>query len=174
MCPPAGNDGVGQSGAVRVWLLGGFRVSVGPGTIEQDQWQLRKAAALVKLLALSTGHRLHREQAMDALWPDSSRKAACQRPDRSASREGGGPHPDGEGVLLRVEEHVADQREGGGRQRGSGAAEHGACDDQHLRAVGKNTSAPARAGKRRKATVESPSEKRLKAVSRATKGGKST
>ena len=159
---------------MRVWLLGGFRVSVGPRTIEQDQWQLRTAAALVKLLALSTGHRLHREQAMDALWPDSSRKAACQRPDGGASREAGGPHPDGEGALIRVEEHVADQREGGGRQRGSGAAEHGACDDQHLRAVGKSTSAPARADKRRKATVESPSEKRLKAVSRATKGEKST
>src|SRR5919112_3106676 len=62
--------------AVRVWLLGGFWVSVGPRTIEQDQWRLRKAAALVKLLALTPSHRLHREQAMDALWPDSSRKAA--------------------------------------------------------------------------------------------------
>jgi hypothetical protein len=29
-----------------------------------------------------------------------------------------------EGVLIRVEEHVADQREGGGRQRGPGDAEH--------------------------------------------------
>jgi predicted ATPase/DNA-binding SARP family transcriptional activator/DNA-binding CsgD family transcriptional regulator len=75
MCPPAGNEGVGRFGAVRVWLLGGFRVSVGRRTIEQDQWRLRKATALVKLLALSSGHRLHREQAMDALWPDSSRKS---------------------------------------------------------------------------------------------------
>lgn len=31
---------------------------------------LRKAASLVKLLALSPTHRLHREQVMDALWPD--------------------------------------------------------------------------------------------------------
>jgi predicted ATPase/DNA-binding SARP family transcriptional activator/DNA-binding CsgD family transcriptional regulator len=61
---------------VRVWLLGGFRVSVGPRTIEQDQWRLRKAAALVKLLALSSGHRLHREQVMYTLWPDSGRRAA--------------------------------------------------------------------------------------------------
>lgn len=75
MCPPAGNDGAWRFGAVRVWLLGGFRVSVGRRTIEQDQWRLRKATALVKILALSTGHRLHREQAMDALWPDSSRKS---------------------------------------------------------------------------------------------------
>src|SRR5215208_2779071 len=62
--------------AVRVWLLGGFRVSVGPRAITQDAWRLRKAAALVKLLALAPGHRLHREQAMDVLWPDSGRRAA--------------------------------------------------------------------------------------------------
>src|SRR5919107_1871303 len=62
--------------AVRVWLLGGFRVSVGSRTIPQDAWRLRKAATLVKLLALSSGHCMHREQAMDLLWPDSGRKAA--------------------------------------------------------------------------------------------------
>ena len=62
--------------AVRIWLLGGFRVSVGSRIISQDGWRLRKAAALVKLLALAPGHRLHREQAMDLLWPDSGRKAA--------------------------------------------------------------------------------------------------
>jgi len=31
---------------------------------------------LVKLLALAPGHRLHREQIVDLLWPDSGRKAA--------------------------------------------------------------------------------------------------
>jgi predicted ATPase/DNA-binding SARP family transcriptional activator/DNA-binding CsgD family transcriptional regulator len=62
--------------AVRVWLLGGFRVSVGSRTISQDSWRLRKAAALVKLLALTPSHRLHREQAMDLLWPDLGRRAA--------------------------------------------------------------------------------------------------
>src|SRR5215203_939461 len=62
--------------AVRVWLLGGFRISVGPRNIEEGAWHLRKAAALVKVLALSPGHRLHREQAMDLLWPDLGRRAA--------------------------------------------------------------------------------------------------
>jgi predicted ATPase/DNA-binding SARP family transcriptional activator/DNA-binding CsgD family transcriptional regulator len=57
-------------------LLGRFRVSVGSRTITPDVWHLRKAAALVKLLALAPGHRLHREQAMDLLWPDSGRRAA--------------------------------------------------------------------------------------------------
>ena len=35
---------------VRVWLLGGFRVSVGLRAISQDAWRLRKAASLMKLL----------------------------------------------------------------------------------------------------------------------------
>jgi predicted ATPase/DNA-binding SARP family transcriptional activator len=62
--------------AVRVELLGGFSVSVGNRTIQQSEWRLRKAASLVKLLALAPGHRLHREQAMDLLWPDSGRGGA--------------------------------------------------------------------------------------------------
>jgi predicted ATPase/DNA-binding SARP family transcriptional activator/DNA-binding CsgD family transcriptional regulator len=61
---------------VRVWLLGGFRVSVGTRIIEDGQWRLRKAAALVKLLSLTPDHRLHREQVMDLLWPDLEKKAA--------------------------------------------------------------------------------------------------
>jgi DNA-binding SARP family transcriptional activator len=61
---------------VRVWMLGAYRVSVGSRTIAQDAWRLRKAATLVKLLALAPGHRMHREQAMDLLWPDSGKKAA--------------------------------------------------------------------------------------------------
>jgi DNA-binding SARP family transcriptional activator len=69
----------GKGNAVRAWLLGGFRVSVGSRTITQDAWHLRKAGALVKLLALAPGHRMHREQAMNLLWPDSGRKAASNR-----------------------------------------------------------------------------------------------
>jgi predicted ATPase/DNA-binding CsgD family transcriptional regulator len=61
---------------VRIGLLGGFRVSVGARTIEKDAWRLRKAASLVKLLALAPGHRLHRERVMDTLWPELGRKAA--------------------------------------------------------------------------------------------------
>ena len=66
----------GGDEAVRVRLLGGFWVAVGTRTIEEDAWRLRKAAALVKLLALAPGHRLHREQLMDLLWPEVGKKAA--------------------------------------------------------------------------------------------------
>jgi predicted ATPase/DNA-binding SARP family transcriptional activator len=51
-------------------LLGGFRVSVGARTVEGDRWRRRKAANLLKLLALAQGHRLHRERIMAVLWPD--------------------------------------------------------------------------------------------------------
>jgi predicted ATPase/DNA-binding SARP family transcriptional activator/DNA-binding CsgD family transcriptional regulator len=61
---------------VRIRVLGGFSVSVGSRTIEEGAWRLRKAANLVKILALSPGHRLHREQIMDLLWPDLGRRAA--------------------------------------------------------------------------------------------------
>ena len=61
---------------MRVWLLGGFRVSVGARTVEDEKWRVRKAASLVKLLALAPDHRLHREQAMDFLWPLLGREAA--------------------------------------------------------------------------------------------------
>ena len=38
---------------VRIWLLGSFRVSVESRTIEVKEWRLKKAAGLVKLLALA-------------------------------------------------------------------------------------------------------------------------
>ena len=62
--------------AVRIRMLGGFSVSVGSRTIRREEWRSKKAANLVKLLALAPGHRMHREQAMDLLWPDSGKKAA--------------------------------------------------------------------------------------------------
>ena len=53
MCPPIRSEYEALTGerpkAVRVWLLGGFRVSVGSRIIEDKRWRLRKAAALVKL-----------------------------------------------------------------------------------------------------------------------------
>ena len=62
--------------AIRIRLLGGFEVSVGARTIEEGAWRLRKAANLVKLLALAAGNRLHREQVMYTLWPELGISAA--------------------------------------------------------------------------------------------------
>jgi len=73
----ASGGGGGAPEATRVRLLGSFSVSVGLRTIEEGQWHLRKAASLVKLLALAPEHRLYREQVMELLWPDLAPKAAA-------------------------------------------------------------------------------------------------
>ncbi|MBA3950412.1 MAG: AAA family ATPase [Rubrobacter sp.] len=57
-------------------MLGGFRVSVGFRVVEATSWRIRKAATLVKLLALAPGHRLHRERVTNLLWPDLGTKSA--------------------------------------------------------------------------------------------------
>jgi predicted ATPase/DNA-binding SARP family transcriptional activator/DNA-binding CsgD family transcriptional regulator len=73
-----GTSGGGNNAeVVRVWLLDGFRISVGSRVIGEDTWRLRKAKAMVKLLALSAGHRLHRERVLDLLWPSLGRQAAA-------------------------------------------------------------------------------------------------
>jgi predicted ATPase/DNA-binding SARP family transcriptional activator len=57
-------------GAVlRIDMLGGFRVAVGHETVQDSSWRLRKARALIKLLALTPEHSLHRDQAIESLWP---------------------------------------------------------------------------------------------------------
>src|SRR6478736_8406968 len=61
----------------RVTLLGGFAAEVDGAPVPDSAWRLRKAKELVKLLALADGHHLHREQAMDALWPDRDLAAAA-------------------------------------------------------------------------------------------------
>jgi DNA-binding SARP family transcriptional activator len=61
---------------VRIGLLGGFSVMVGDRKVDESAWRLKKAASLLKLLALASGHRLHRERAMDLLWPELGLRAA--------------------------------------------------------------------------------------------------
>ena len=53
---------------VRVELLGTFRVAVGQEVID-CAWPSRRSAELLQLLALADGHRLLKDQVIDALWP---------------------------------------------------------------------------------------------------------
>ncbi len=86
---------------IEITLLGRFEVRRDGQPVPADAWGRRHAAALVKLLALSPGRRLHREQVIDALWPDDTvedaapklhkaahfaRKAAGDRRGRAARR----------------------------------------------------------------------------------------
>lgn len=61
---------------VSIHLLGRFAVSVDGRPIPAADWRRDRAAALVKLLALRPGHRIHREQAMEIFWPDADPEAA--------------------------------------------------------------------------------------------------
>ncbi len=62
---------------VAVILLGGFAVTVDERPLTEVRWRLRKARDLVKMLALAPGHRLHREQLMDELWPERDPTSAA-------------------------------------------------------------------------------------------------
>jgi DNA-binding SARP family transcriptional activator len=67
----------GKPKAVRIYLLGGFWVSVGARIVGESEWRLKKAKSLMKLLALAPGHRMHRERLMDLLWPELNSNAAA-------------------------------------------------------------------------------------------------
>src|SRR5690606_4196427 len=62
---------------LQIQLLGAFEIRLGDRVIPADAWKLRKAASIVKLLALAPDHRLHREQILDTLWPELSSEAAA-------------------------------------------------------------------------------------------------
>jgi predicted ATPase/DNA-binding SARP family transcriptional activator len=74
----------GVPARAEIRLLGGFSVVVDGRPVPDDAWQRRSASALVKLLALQPQRRLHREQVIDALWPDLLVDAAVPRLHKAA------------------------------------------------------------------------------------------
>jgi predicted ATPase/DNA-binding SARP family transcriptional activator len=70
--------GLGETSLVTVTvrLLGRFAVVVDGVELDDTAWRLRKGRTLVKVLALEPNRRLHREQAMELLWPDLTASAA--------------------------------------------------------------------------------------------------
>ena len=65
-----------MGGSCAIRLLGGFSVEVDGKPVHSGAWRHRRGAELIKLLALAHGHRLHREQVIDALWPELDVDAA--------------------------------------------------------------------------------------------------
>src|SRR5215467_3819766 len=53
-----------------VRLLGRFEVYVDGNAVPADTWRSRRAADLVKVLALAPSQSMHREQVMALLWPE--------------------------------------------------------------------------------------------------------
>jgi len=70
--------------AVAITVMGGFGVVVDGVSTAARGWARRHAAALVKVLALAPGHRLHREHAMDLLWPDEPPARCAPRLHKAA------------------------------------------------------------------------------------------
>jgi DNA-binding SARP family transcriptional activator len=69
---------------VEVRLLGSFQVLVDGHVLPPVLWTRRHSAALVKLLALTPDRSLHREQVIDALWPDLGLHEAAPRLHKAA------------------------------------------------------------------------------------------
>ena len=67
---------MGEKSKLRIALLGGFRVWVDSQLIPDQAWTRRKVQALVKLLALTSRHCMHREQLMALLWPEAEIESA--------------------------------------------------------------------------------------------------
>ncbi len=53
-------------------LLGAFEVRLDGAAVSPSAWRHHRASDLVKLLALAEGHRAHREEVADLLWPTLS------------------------------------------------------------------------------------------------------
>ena len=75
-----------ESPSLRVHLLGAFRVLVDGQVVPERAWRSSRAASLVKVLALAPSNRLHREQAMETLWPDFAPDAQANNLNVAASR----------------------------------------------------------------------------------------
>lgn len=69
---------------VDIRLLGQFDVVVDGVAVEPSSLARRDPARLVKFLALKSGHRAHREQVMDALWPDAPPTSLANRLHKAA------------------------------------------------------------------------------------------
>jgi predicted ATPase/DNA-binding SARP family transcriptional activator len=121
----------------RVCLLGGFSVATGDGIVEERAWRLRKAKALVKLLALAPERRMHRERLAELLWPDRDAEAASNNLHQAlhAARRAIGPEAlrlsDGV-VVLEAEVDVDAFEAAAVRARASGqAADYVSALDLH-------------------------------------------
>jgi DNA-binding SARP family transcriptional activator len=70
---------------LEVSLLGRFEVQVDSHPVPADAWAQRRAADLVKVLALAAGHRMRRDEVLEVLWPQLGADAAASNLHKAAS-----------------------------------------------------------------------------------------
>jgi DNA-binding SARP family transcriptional activator len=63
---------------LHIRMLGTFEVRAGDRVLIDDCWRPRKAAALLKLLALRPDHRIRRDLVIDLLWPNAAPGAGAK------------------------------------------------------------------------------------------------
>lgn len=83
-------------------MLGGFAVHVGATKVSESAFARKKARALLKLLVMQAEHRMHRDQAIDVLWPDLDVQAAAAQLYKAVHqiRQAlGRAHPGAEGLV---------------------------------------------------------------------------
>ena len=77
---------VGFMRQLEIRLLGRFEVLVDSRPVPADAWAQRRAADLVKLLALVPGHRMPpRDEVLETLWPQLGADAAAASLHKAAS-----------------------------------------------------------------------------------------
>jgi len=62
----------GEPPALSIRTLGGFRVERDGEPVDSSQWRSKKARQLFKMLLARYDRPVHREQLIDALWPDET------------------------------------------------------------------------------------------------------
>jgi DNA-binding SARP family transcriptional activator len=77
-----------------IQLLGRFAVRVDGEEVPSIAWKRDRAASILKLLAVSPQHRVHREQIMEAFWPDQDVELAGANLRKAVhfARRAMGPH----------------------------------------------------------------------------------
>src|SRR3954454_12501145 len=70
---------------LEVRLLGTFEVRVDSRPVPAEAFKQRRATDLVKVLALAPGHRVARDEVLEALWPKLGADAAAANLHKAAS-----------------------------------------------------------------------------------------
>jgi predicted ATPase/DNA-binding SARP family transcriptional activator len=102
--------------SLRVVLMGRFEASVGGRAVASSAWRLSKAKDLIKVLALSPGRRLQRDQLLEILWPGRDPASALNNFHQvlhAARRAIGSAGADGHACLTLKDETVSLCPDGG-------------------------------------------------------------
>jgi DNA-binding SARP family transcriptional activator/predicted ATPase len=68
-----------QAATISVQLLRPFAVSVNGQAMSAASWRLRHPRQLFQMLCMRAGHRMHRDEIVECLWPQSDVQASANR-----------------------------------------------------------------------------------------------